>query len=174
MKIVTASNTTLGEVARLVLGEKDPVRRECHGEDVIDELVQFLLKNPNPSDKQIHKWAEERGWEPDDVEELIYRMVSTYAMFLGGGRANREGLKKSDVDPEELARGVEVEREHSDDIPTRERISLDHIAEVPKNSPLTYYEGLSMIEDFIKKLAKMNPDEAKKKLSEVKKAMGVE
>ena len=46
--------------------------------------------------------------------------------------------KNLDVDQEELKKGIEVEKEHTDDAVKAEQIALDHLAEDPK-----YYTKLA-------------------------------
>ncbi len=39
-------------------------------------LVNFLKKNPNPSDEQLHKWIEKNKFDSYDVKEIIHKLVS--------------------------------------------------------------------------------------------------
>ena len=48
------------------------------------------------------------------------------------------GLTVDDVDPKEFLVGIEVEREHSDDLAVRRTIALQHLADNPKY----YSEGM--------------------------------
>ena len=41
-----------------------------------DEVALFLKHHPNPQDKDLHAWAELHGYEPDNVEEIVYRMLT--------------------------------------------------------------------------------------------------
>lgn len=50
----------------------------------------------------------------------------------------KTGLTVDDVDPKEFLVGIEVEREHSDDLAVRKTIALQHLAENPKY----YSEGM--------------------------------
>ena len=74
-----------------------------------------------------------------------------------------------DVDPEELAMGIEVEHEHTDKDELAEKISLDHLAEIPD-----YYTRLKEMEEqadaegkkasvqVIVKVADFNPPKPRK------------
>lgn len=62
----------------------------------------------------------------------------------GEGRAEKEGLTADDVDPEALAKGIEVEKEHTDDEEVAKSIALDHLAEDPQ-----YYEKLAKMEQGV-------------------------
>lgn len=57
---------------------------------------------------------------------------------IPGGEGDK--LKPSDVDPEELAKGIKVELEHTTDKEIAKEIALDHLAEDPK-----YYSKLATI-----------------------------
>jgi hypothetical protein len=66
--------------------------------------------------------------------------------FVNAGKANEKGLKESDVDQKELAKGIEVEYEHTTDKDIAKRIALDHLAELPD-----YYTRLAKMEEEGKK-----------------------
>jgi len=48
---------------------------------VIKEIIKYLKTNPNPTDTELHKWAEEKGFNIHDVEEIIYRLASRYVLY---------------------------------------------------------------------------------------------
>lgn len=73
-------------------------------------------------------------------------MVKVFKQFADNGRANEKGITEKDVDPKELARGIEVEMEHTTDKETAKRIALDHLAEIK-----TYYTRLKKMEEEGKK-----------------------
>ena len=106
-----------------------------------EEIVKFLLENPTPSDDKIHGWADEHNIEHEKVEEEIYILASKAAQIQLQGVSSKKGVTKNDVDLEELKMGIEVEKEHSDNIATREKIALDHLAEIPD-----YYTRLAKME----------------------------
>lgn len=47
-------------------------------EEIHNKIKKFFRKNPNPSDKQIHDYAESIGMNEHDFEEHIYMMLSNY------------------------------------------------------------------------------------------------
>lgn len=106
------------------------------------EVVAFFDQNPNPTDEALHAWAEERGWDPDEVEEVVYRLATLVSQFLTGGEANKQEIGPEDVDTDQLEMGKEVEKEHSPDEWTAQRIALDHLAELPD-----YYSRLDAMEE---------------------------
>jgi hypothetical protein len=57
------------------------------------------------------------------------------------GKAYDEGITEKDVDPKELAMGIDVEKEHTDNPELAKRIALDHLAEIPD-----YYTRLDKME----------------------------
>jgi hypothetical protein len=106
------------------------------------EVASFLFENQNPSDDVVHKWAEENEYNVHKVEQIIYKLATKTAVFLTNGFAKEKGIKREDVDPEQLAMGIEVEKEHTPDEYIAERIALDHIAELPN-----YYTLLKDMEE---------------------------
>ncbi len=64
-----------------------------------------------------------------------------YKVFVYAGRAYETGTTKCDVDRKQLARGIEIEMEHTSDREVAERIALDHLSEFP-----SYYTALDFIE----------------------------
>ena len=65
--------------------------------------------------------------------------------FLSEGKAAEMGVKFSDVDPEQLWMGTEIEMEHTLDKRIARKIALDHLAEFPN-----YYTALIEMEKRLK------------------------
>ena len=63
------------------------------------------------------------------------------AQVLEGGLAEEEGTTEKDVIPKELAMGIEVEKEHTNDEELAKEIALDHLTEIPD-----YYTRLKEME----------------------------
>jgi len=99
------------------------------------EVVRFFKSNKNPTDTQVHSLAEKLGASPNELETIIYSIISD---LLTGGLS--EG-KPVTVDSNELKMGVEVEREHTDNILIADKIARDHLVEDPK-----YYTKLKAME----------------------------
>ena len=59
---------------------------------------------------------------------------------MKGGRADKSSYK--DFDPKELAMGVKVELEHTDDLGIATEISMDHLKEIDD-----YYTRLDKMEE---------------------------
>lgn len=107
------------------------------------KLAKRLVDNPNPEDDVVHGWAGDLKVKPEDLEEEIYKLATLYAKFMLGGKSNEKGFKEEDADNKQLEMGVKVEAEHSSDLKTRKKISLDHLAESDKK----YYTHLKEMED---------------------------
>ena len=87
--------------------------------------------------------------------------------FWEGGKAVKEGVTEDDVDSDELASGIKVEKEHIDDADIAKKIALDHLAEIP-DAPWKYYSALDWVEKVMGKMTKMNAKDAEKKIAELK------
>jgi len=85
--------------------------------------MECFAKNENPPDAKIHKMAEKLGIEPDKMEEAIYKILSS---FLSQGKSKDY---TGEYDPKELAMGIKVEMEHTNDRDIAERIAKDHLSE---------------------------------------------
>ena len=110
-----------------------------------EEVSQFFANNPNPDDSKFHSWAEGRGYSPHEAETVAYTLATKFSQFLSAGMAHKKKISKKDVDPSELAMGVKVEREHTNDPAVAERIALDHLAEFRN-----YYTALADMEDKLR------------------------
>lgn len=110
-----------------------------NNDDIYTKIMDFFADNPSPKDDAVHALAEKLGIEPDDFETHIYFILGS---ILGTGKAKKEKLKEKDVDPKELAMGIKVEMEHTNNKAIAKRISLDHLAELPD-----YYTRLKKMEN---------------------------
>ena len=123
---------------------------------IVDELIQFIQDNPFPKDHEgLHKWAENKGYEPDKVEQYAYAIVSC---FVCGGNYIKKKKDFKDFDKSEIDMGLIVEAEHtyndSDNKVVKyiseymqKRIAYDHLSDNPE-----YYsqakEGKLQIEEL--------------------------
>lgn len=103
--------------------------------DVHNEIIKWFMKNPNPPDSDVHAFAEKMGIEPDKFEGHIYMILSS---ILTEGKSKDF---KGKYDPKQLAKGIEVEKEHTPNALIAEKISKDHLAEIPD-----YYSRLAKME----------------------------
>ena len=124
------------------IGKTSGWMKQASSENKLEkELIQFLIDNPNPSDEGkggIHEWAEKNGYNKHKVEETAYSLLSD---ILSGGRAHDKGVTEKDVDPKELAIGIDVEIEHTGNKLVAKKIAIDHLAEIGN-----YYSLLKKME----------------------------
>ena len=112
-----------------------------------EEVLKFFRTHPNPNDSTVHDWAKEMGYETDDVEEAIYKIATLMATL-------KHSEDVDDIyDAEQLKMGIEVEKEHTDDLEVAKTIAKAHLAEIPD-----YYTRLNKME----KDAKINNEESSK------------
>lgn len=98
-------------------------------------IIEFFKNHKNPSDEEVHEFAEQSGMDEHKFEEKLYKFLSSFA--AEGESQDFEGR----YDPEQLAMGVKVEMEHTDDPAIARRIAMDHLAEFPD-----YYTRLAKME----------------------------
>lgn len=108
---------------------------------MINGIVQFLADNPRPKDEDVHAWAEENGHTPEEVEEYLYGFIHDLMHKLS--KSVNEPDDKYDAD--QLARGIEVELEHTDNKDLAKMIAKDHL-----NECSGYYDMLDKAEPTCK------------------------
>lgn len=76
-----------------------------------------------------------------------YALSPSQGHALEGGQG--DDLSIDDVDPEELAMGIEVEMEHTNDAKIAEEIAMDHLSEDPEyySKLMEFESGFSSEED---------------------------
>lgn len=79
------------------------------------------------------------GASPQEKGKVRRRKFSRLDIVSGG---KGDKLSESDVDPEQLAMGIRVEMEHTNDERLAKEIALDHLAEFPD-----YYTRLKKVEE---------------------------
>ena len=121
---------------RMYRGElSNLLKKELQNDQSIKAEIIKLFKNNNVTDNDVHALAERLQISPHDMEDQIYNILRS---FLSGGLSQG---KVESVDPNELAMGIKVESEHTDDPTLQEKIARDHLKENPK-----YYTDLKQIE----------------------------
>jgi hypothetical protein len=112
--------------------------------DEVDGAILKLFGQKKPlDDSQIHALADTLKLDPHQLENQIYEMLRS---VVAGGKT--KGAKEK-VDPKELASGIEVEAEHTENKALREKIARDHLAEDP-----LYYTHLKEMEAKYKPVQK--------------------
>jgi hypothetical protein len=120
------------------------MEEETKEKKVDEKLWDFLATHNAPKDSVIHNLADELGMEADDLEDAIYKVLTS---FTTQGKSKG---KKNPVDEKELAMGIKVEAEHSTNKRIAEKIARDHLAEFPK----AYYTELAKMEKILKEINK--------------------
>jgi hypothetical protein len=120
-------------------------RSSDSGVDILD-VIEFLHDQPNPKDSDLHAWAEDSGFEVDDVDEKVYTLASALVQFLHDGKAVDSGFTEDDADSDELKMGIKIEMEHTSNPVMAKRIALDHLSEIPD-----YYTRLVKLEEDAKR-----------------------
>jgi hypothetical protein len=105
----------------------------------IKAIVDFFAQNPVPDDESYHEFAESQGYDIHQAEAAAYALAGKYVMFLRGGKSGGQDL--SQIDQDQLNKGIEVEQEHTSDPTTAKKIALDHLIELPD-----YYTRLEQME----------------------------
>lgn len=121
---------TLKKIDRFLSEAADPELRTT--------LMAFFKENPEPSDDDVHDFAEKEGINPHDFEEHIYAILGS---FFGAGYAYERKFTEEDADSKQLEMGIEVEMEHTSDPLIAKRIALDHLSEITD-----YYTRLAKME----------------------------
>jgi hypothetical protein len=108
---------------------------EDKGQKVSNKIIEFFSNKKEIDDDDIHSLADKMKIDPHEFEEVIYSLVSA---FWTQGRSKDF---KGEYDPKELEMGRGIEMEHTNDKRMAERISKDHLAEIPD-----YYTRLKKME----------------------------
>ena len=100
-------------------------------------IKEFIKSTPQPSDEEVHKFAEDLGMSHDELEERIYMMFS----FMLNNVGKHNEVPDSEYDSKELAMGIEVEKEHTNCNRIAKNIAKDHLSEISD-----YYTRLKKME----------------------------
>lgn len=101
-----------------------------------EDIIEFFIKNPKATDKDIHTWADDNKVSPHDLEGTIYSTISMLVNLKGSD------LPDSHFNKEQLAMGIKVEQEHIDCPIIAKAIAKAHLKEIPD-----YYTRLDRMEN---------------------------
>lgn len=104
---------------------------------VCGEIIDFLKDNEHPTEQDFAKLANTCGIEVDDLMSKIYAIAHAFVVSVG----KHSDKQDEDFDAEQLAHGVEVEKEHTSNEMIAKMIAKDHLSEFPD-----YYTGLKKME----------------------------
>lgn len=85
------------------LGIKEPEKKKVKIEDVIE----FLSKNPYPEDSVVHQWAEKNNYCTKEVEKLAYKLATKHVL-------KHEMKKSTDLLVKALSSSQKKAMKHSD------------------------------------------------------------
>jgi len=76
--------------------EKKPKKKAS-----VADVIEFLKKNPNPKDEDVHAWAEENGYEIHGLEAIFYKLASDHVKMISKEEnkdsMDDEGIKKETI-----------------------------------------------------------------------------
>jgi hypothetical protein len=123
-------------------GDKERYGKSPIRDDVWEEIIKQSKQYPFPGEFVrcvMEAMEESQGqWDAINIGRKAYLSGDRYEKLEGG-----KGDKKldSDFDPDELAKGVKVESEHTNDKEVKKEIAKDHLTEDDE-----YYDKLEKIE----------------------------
>lgn len=109
----------------------------CEADDPRSAITTLFSRTPNPSDDEIHAVADRLGIDPSAFEEEIYSLLAS----VMGGIGRHKDVPDSEFDAKELAAGIKVEKEHTDNEEIAKWIAKDHLSELQD-----YYSRLDRME----------------------------
>jgi hypothetical protein len=124
----------------------EPIPQEAAAPVAIDGkvIIDFFKSNPFPADSDFHAFCDQNGIDTSAAESAAYGLATLMVQFLSGGKSGGQ-VTADQVDPDQLQRGIEVEKEHVDNEIMASKIAIDHLVEIP-----TYYSYLDEMESQAK------------------------
>ena len=113
--------------------------RGTGSQDVLSIIIDFFVRNPNAKYDELSRFVKSKGIDYYDMDYALTDLASSFVGFMFEGKYANADL--SSVDADQLARGTEVEREHTSKDIIAKKIALDHLAEIPD-----YYTRLDKME----------------------------
>jgi hypothetical protein len=101
------------------------------------QIISSILNEQNVSYSKASISKEEDGMKEQKTKTTFSGNLS--------GMADKKNFKGQDADPNELAMGIKIEMEHTDDPTIAKKIAVDHLSEIPD-----YYTRLKKMEDEAK------------------------
>ena len=108
-------------------------------------VIDFFVSNPSPNDSVVHNFTKANGLDTHQFESMAYKLATISSEILRSGKMNESGFDITQIDPEQLSMGMEIEKEHTPNDAIAKKIALDHLAEIPD-----YYARLAQMEEQFK------------------------
>lgn len=105
-------------------------------DNLIDALIS-LFRDKDVTSAEIHDLAKKHNVDIKKLEDVAFKKLS--ALLRGVGK--HKDVPDEKFDPEQLAMGVKVEQEHTNDPYIAKIIAKDHLMELPD-----YYSRLKNME----------------------------
>lgn len=133
----------------------------------LEKIINLFNKIPDPTDEEIHSFAERENIDPHRLEEEIYSLLGA---LVGKGKSNLEENKDKEYDKDQIDAGINIENEHviGADLPQAildllaKKISEDHLVEEGLDNDY-YLPGLVEMEKKYKKTSPSEKDIEKSK-----------
>ena len=82
-KALNLRKAKCNELNKKMVDEANKPIKAYNGDELAYKLtrravVNFFKKNPIPSDKQLYKWAKDKGFDPQDVKEIARRLTTKH------------------------------------------------------------------------------------------------
>lgn len=61
-----------------------------------ESVIEWFKDNPNPSDKEVHKWTEESNYDTHKLEGVIYSLVTEYIESMDDDDESMEEINIDD------------------------------------------------------------------------------
>ena len=58
------------------------IAKQIIADDMKSDIIDFLRRNPNPSDADFHKFAEENEYDVHEAEAKAYELATSYVEML--------------------------------------------------------------------------------------------
>ena len=133
------SHAFFDELSKIANGDEDETKGSTPSEEAV---LAFIKKNPRPTDKQLHSWAESSGHNVHKAEQIVYKILSD---LMHKGRS--KGKHPGGIARDDVSRGVKIEEEHTPNRIIQRKITDDHNTELKK-----YYDqkmGLPKMEKVL-------------------------
>jgi len=114
------------------------IKESSDQKDYTKYLVNFFRSHPSPSQQEIQDLANKLGIEVDKFEIMIYSLLG----MVIGGIGKHQGANSDSYDANQLAKGIDIEMEHTDFDWIAKEIAKDHLEEDPM-----YYDHLEEMEN---------------------------
>jgi hypothetical protein len=111
-------------------------------DNLIDSLVSFVLrKGGKITSDDVKAFAQKSKQNEDTMLAVVFELLG--ALLKGVGK--HKDVPDAEFDQEQLAKGVQVEKEHTNNEYVAKIIAKDHLKEIPD-----YYTRLTKMEKGVK------------------------